>query len=34
VPGVRGVHLMAPGWESIAVPAVVQAAGLRSGALG
>jgi methylenetetrahydrofolate reductase (NADPH) len=28
VPGVRGVHLMAPGWERIAVPAVVQAAGI------
>jgi 5,10-methylenetetrahydrofolate reductase len=34
VPGVSGVHLMAPGWESIAVPAVVRAAGLRSAALG
>jgi 5,10-methylenetetrahydrofolate reductase len=34
VPGVSGVHLMAPGWESVAVPAVVQAAGLGSGALG
>jgi methylenetetrahydrofolate reductase (NADPH) len=28
VPGVRGVHLMAPGWEGVAVPAVVQAAGI------
>ena len=28
VPGVSGVHLMAPGWESVAVPAVAQAAGL------
>jgi methylenetetrahydrofolate reductase (NADPH) len=34
VPGVSGVHLMAPGWESIAVPAVVRAAGLGSAALG
>jgi methylenetetrahydrofolate reductase (NADPH) len=34
VPGVSGVHLMAPGWESIAVPAVVRAAGLGSPALG
>jgi methylenetetrahydrofolate reductase (NADPH) len=28
VPGVSGVHLMAPGWESVAVPAVARAAGL------
>ncbi len=28
VPGVSGVHLMAPGWEGVAVPAVVQAAGI------
>jgi 5,10-methylenetetrahydrofolate reductase len=34
VQGVSGVHLMAPGWESVAVPAVVRAAGLRSAALG
>jgi 5,10-methylenetetrahydrofolate reductase len=34
VPGVSGVHLMAPGWESVAVPAVVRAAGLSSPALG
>jgi methylenetetrahydrofolate reductase (NADPH) len=34
LPGVSGVHLMAPGWESVAVPAVVQAAGLGSAALG
>jgi 5,10-methylenetetrahydrofolate reductase len=34
VPGVSGVHLMAPGWESVAVPAVVQAAGLGASALG
>jgi methylenetetrahydrofolate reductase (NADPH) len=34
VPGVSGVHLMAPGWENIAVPAVVRAAGLGSPALG
>jgi methylenetetrahydrofolate reductase (NADPH) len=30
VPGVSGVHLMAPGWESVAVPAVVRAAGLEA----
>ena len=30
VPGVSGVHLMAPGWESVAVPAVVRAAGLET----
>jgi len=29
VPGVAGVHLMAPGWEAEAVPRVVEAAGLR-----
>jgi 5,10-methylenetetrahydrofolate reductase len=29
VPGVAGVHLMAPGWEAEAVPRVVAAAGLR-----
>jgi methylenetetrahydrofolate reductase (NADPH) len=29
VPGVAGVHLMAPRWEAEAVPAVVQGAGLR-----
>jgi 5,10-methylenetetrahydrofolate reductase len=34
VPGVSGVHLMAPGWESVAVPAVVRAAGLEAPALG
>jgi methylenetetrahydrofolate reductase (NADPH) len=28
VPGVAGVHLMAPGWEAEAVPRVVQGAGL------
>lgn len=28
-PGVAGVHLMAPGWEAAAVPAIVQAANLR-----
>jgi methylenetetrahydrofolate reductase (NADPH) len=33
VSGIAGVHLMAPGWESVAVPAVVRAAGLRSAAL-
>ena len=30
VPGVSGVHLMAPGWEGVAVPAVVRAAGLET----
>lgn len=34
VPGVSGVHIMAPGWESVAVPAVVRAAGLEAPALG
>ncbi len=34
VPGVSGVHLMAPGWESVAVPAVVRTAGLEAPALG
>jgi 5,10-methylenetetrahydrofolate reductase len=34
VPGVSGVHLMAPGWESVAVPAVVRAAGLEAPAAG
>jgi methylenetetrahydrofolate reductase (NADPH) len=34
VPGVSGVHLMAPGWETVAVPAVVRAAGLKAPALG
>jgi 5,10-methylenetetrahydrofolate reductase len=29
VPGVAGVHLMAPGWETEAVPRVVEAAGLH-----
>ena len=33
-PASSGVHLMAPGWETIAVPAVVRAAGLGSPALG
>jgi methylenetetrahydrofolate reductase (NADPH) len=28
-PGVAGVHLMAPGWEVEAVPAIVERAGLR-----
>jgi methylenetetrahydrofolate reductase (NADPH) len=28
VPGVAGVHVMAPGWETEAVPAVVERAGL------
>jgi hypothetical protein len=28
------VHLMAPGWESVAVPAVVGAAGLDTRAAG
>jgi 5,10-methylenetetrahydrofolate reductase len=30
LPGVRGVHLMAPGWEAEAVPRVVEGAGLQS----
>ena len=30
VPGVAGVHLMAPGWETVAVPAMVASAGLTS----
>jgi methylenetetrahydrofolate reductase (NADPH) len=34
VPGVSGVHLMAPGWETVAVPAVVRAAGLEAPAVG
>jgi methylenetetrahydrofolate reductase (NADPH) len=29
VPGVAGVHLMAPGWEADAVPQVVAGAGIR-----
>jgi 5,10-methylenetetrahydrofolate reductase len=29
VPGVAGVHLMAPGWETEAVPAIVARAGLQ-----
>jgi methylenetetrahydrofolate reductase (NADH) len=29
VPGVAGVHIMAPGWEAEAVPRVVERAGLR-----
>jgi 5,10-methylenetetrahydrofolate reductase len=29
VPGVAGVHIMAPGWEAEAVPRVVEGAGLR-----
>jgi 5,10-methylenetetrahydrofolate reductase len=32
IPGVAGVHLMAPRWEADAVPAVVAGAGLRTGA--
>jgi methylenetetrahydrofolate reductase (NADPH) len=32
VPGVAGVHLMAPGWEVDAVPRVVEAAALRASA--
>jgi len=32
VPGVGGVHLMAPGWEAEAVPQVVAGAGIRPGA--
>ena len=30
LPGVAGVHIMAPGWEAEAVPRVVEGAGLRS----
>ena len=30
VPGVAGVHIMAPGWEAEAVPRVVEGAGLRA----
>ena len=30
VPGVAGVHLMAPGWEAEAVPRVVERAGLKA----
>jgi methylenetetrahydrofolate reductase (NADPH) len=33
VPGVAGVHIMAPGWEAEAVTRVVQAAGLEASAL-
>jgi methylenetetrahydrofolate reductase (NADPH) len=33
VPGVAGVHLMAPGWEAEAVPRVVEGAGLLANAL-
>jgi methylenetetrahydrofolate reductase (NADPH) len=33
LPGVDGVHLMAPGWETEAVPRVVEAAGLDQGAM-
>jgi 5,10-methylenetetrahydrofolate reductase len=32
VPGVAGVHVMAPGWEAEAVPRVVAGAGLRAAA--
>jgi methylenetetrahydrofolate reductase (NADPH) len=31
LPGVGGVHLMAPGWETEAVPRVVEAGGLYQG---
>ncbi|MFN8203706.1 MAG: methylenetetrahydrofolate reductase [Solirubrobacteraceae bacterium] len=34
IPGVAGVHLMAPGWETEAVPRVVDAAALRDVAAG
>jgi len=33
VPGVAGVHIMAPGWEAEAVTRVVEAAGLEASAL-
>jgi methylenetetrahydrofolate reductase (NADPH) len=28
IPGVAGIHLMAPGWETEAVPAIVDRAGV------
>jgi methylenetetrahydrofolate reductase (NADPH) len=34
VPGVAGVHIMAPGWETEAITRVVDAAGLRDRNLG
>jgi methylenetetrahydrofolate reductase (NADPH) len=34
IPGVAGVHVMAPGWEAEAVPRVVAAAGVGPGAVG
>jgi 5,10-methylenetetrahydrofolate reductase len=34
VPGVAGVHLMAPGWEAEAVPQVVAGAGIRPASSG
>jgi 5,10-methylenetetrahydrofolate reductase len=30
IPGVAGIHLMAPGWETEAVPAIVERSGLRA----
>jgi 5,10-methylenetetrahydrofolate reductase len=30
VPGVAGVHLMAPGWEAEAVPRVAERAGIKA----
>jgi methylenetetrahydrofolate reductase (NADPH) len=34
VPGVAGVHLMAPGWAAAAVPLVTEAVGLRAAGTG
>lgn len=34
IPGVAGVHIMAPGWEAEAVPRVTAAAGVGPGAVG
>ena len=33
IPGVAGVHIMAPGWEVEAVPRVTEAAGLTAGSV-
>jgi hypothetical protein len=32
IPGVAGVHIMAPGWETEAIPRVVKAAALGAAA--
>ena len=34
IPGVAGVHIMAPGWEAEAVPRVTEAAGLTARSAG